>query len=577
MKMKEICLFAGVGGGALGGKLLGWETSAYVEWDLQCRKVLRARMADGTLHKAPIYNDVREFNGKEWKGNIDIITGGFPCQPFSFAGKQKGENDERNMWPATIKVLSETNADFALFENVRGLLAFPYFGKILSDINAAGYSASWMVINASDVGAMHMRPRLWIICLKNNKRRLERILEYGWGKLCETVMASSIVIADVSDKTKIRFPNAFFGIRCPEWPINGIMIDGLCFDLGINTFNNTSKYQTPTSSGMDYSFSLKSTLSHKFGVKGITDKAVMSQTHILLIEKMKKILINCLKKEGVVNDDDIKKIMSMSLSELRKAIKKRKEKIFSQENSILWKKIDINTEWLEWLMGWPIRHTSLEKNISVSLPTSSLFPWANGEFDIIRTIPIKPWVGAKNKDPFIIDQLRRIKQTGNGQVPLCVYVAWKVIEEWGNNIPDVISKSTKSMIMSVIKGKGILPERMLSAAFSAIGIEHKMNVSDVTGQPNIIVKINEKMVAIFIDGCFWHGCQDHYKKPKSNIKFWENKIAKNIKRDREVDEILSANGIIVKRVWEHDIKTKKMADAIVKKILVDIITEIKKK
>lgn len=89
MPMRELALFAGAGGGILGGKLLGWEVACAVEINPYCREVLRARQADGILNEFPIYEDVCAFNGFEWAGKIDIITGGFPCQDISTAGGGK--------------------------------------------------------------------------------------------------------------------------------------------------------------------------------------------------------------------------------------------------------------------------------------------------------------------------------------------------------------------------------------------------------------------------------------------------------------------------------------------------------
>jgi DNA (cytosine-5)-methyltransferase 1 len=93
--VNELALFAGAGGGLLATThLLKWRTVCYVEWDDYCISVLKQRIADGYLHDAPIWDDVRTFDGRPWAGCVDIVTAGFPCQPFSAAGKQQGEDDE---------------------------------------------------------------------------------------------------------------------------------------------------------------------------------------------------------------------------------------------------------------------------------------------------------------------------------------------------------------------------------------------------------------------------------------------------------------------------------------------------
>lgn len=163
--MNELCLFAGIGGGSLGTKLLGFETVCYVEKDSYCIDVLTTRIREGYLCDAPIWDDIKTFNGKPWRGLVDIITAGFPCQPFSVAGKQKAEGDDRNMWPDTIRVIREVRPGFCLLENVPGLLSesHGYFGQILRELSASGYNARWCVVSAADVGAPHLRKRLWVL------------------------------------------------------------------------------------------------------------------------------------------------------------------------------------------------------------------------------------------------------------------------------------------------------------------------------------------------------------------------------------------------------------------------------
>jgi DNA (cytosine-5)-methyltransferase 1 len=129
-KLTELSLFSGAGGGLLGTKILGWQTIGYVEKDKYCQNVLRARIRDGFLDDAPIFSDIRTFDGLQYRERVDIITAGFPCQPFSVAGRRKGSNDDRNMWPDTIRVIREVNPRMAFLENVPGLLGkHGYFGN----------------------------------------------------------------------------------------------------------------------------------------------------------------------------------------------------------------------------------------------------------------------------------------------------------------------------------------------------------------------------------------------------------------------------------------------------------------
>lgn len=158
-----MALFAGAGGGILAGKLLGWNLVCAVENNAHCQRVLAARMRDGSLPEAPIWDDIKTFDGNHWRGRVDVISAGFPCQPFSVAGRQQGDVDERNLWPETIRVVREVGPRYVFLENSSNLLTFGYFGRILADLAQSGYDARWDCLPASAVGANHERDRLWIV------------------------------------------------------------------------------------------------------------------------------------------------------------------------------------------------------------------------------------------------------------------------------------------------------------------------------------------------------------------------------------------------------------------------------
>lgn len=169
--MRELSLFTGAGGGLLGTHLLGWTPIGYVEINEYCQNVIRARIDDGILPVAPIFTDVREFvqsgAARQYRGFADVVTAGFPCQPFSVAGKQTGANDERNMWPETIECIRQVRPRYTMLENVPGLLNSGYFQRILGDLAESGYDARWRVLSAAELGAPHKRDRLWIAALDN--------------------------------------------------------------------------------------------------------------------------------------------------------------------------------------------------------------------------------------------------------------------------------------------------------------------------------------------------------------------------------------------------------------------------
>ena len=161
--MRELALFTGAGGGLLGTRLLGWRPVCAVEFDPYCQEVLMRRQEEGHLEAFPIWDDVRTFDGGPWRGAVDVVTGGFPCQPFSAAGKGLGIDDPRNMWPDTIRIIREVRPRYCLLENVPALLAHEYFGTIIGELQESGYCVRWKVISAAEMGAPHKRDRVWIV------------------------------------------------------------------------------------------------------------------------------------------------------------------------------------------------------------------------------------------------------------------------------------------------------------------------------------------------------------------------------------------------------------------------------
>ena len=167
--MRELSLFTGGGGGVYASKLLGHTIVGYVEYNEYCQKIIKQRIEDGIFDNAPIFGDIREFDATPYSGTVDLVSGGFPCQPFSVAGQKKGKDDERNMWPETIRVIKQIKPKEAFLENVPGLLSSGYFGTILNDLSEAGYDAKWITLSASDCGAPHKRERLWILAYSNTQ------------------------------------------------------------------------------------------------------------------------------------------------------------------------------------------------------------------------------------------------------------------------------------------------------------------------------------------------------------------------------------------------------------------------
>jgi DNA (cytosine-5)-methyltransferase 1 len=161
--LNELALFAGAGGGILGGHLLGWRTVCAVEWEQYPASVLCARQNDGLLPPFPIWDDVQTFDGKPWRGIVDVVSGGFPCTDISAAGKGAGIDGEASgMWREMARIIHEVRPRYVFVEN-SPMLTSRGLGRVLGDLAAMGFHAKWGVLGAADIGAPHQRDRIWIV------------------------------------------------------------------------------------------------------------------------------------------------------------------------------------------------------------------------------------------------------------------------------------------------------------------------------------------------------------------------------------------------------------------------------
>lgn len=174
---RELALFAGAGGGILGGLLLGHVPVCAVEIDSFCRRVLFARQRDWCLPPFAIWDDVRTFCGEPWRGFVDVISGGFPCQNISSAGDGQGLAGEKSgLWREFARIIGEVAPEFVFIENsphlrTRGL------DVVLSDLARMGFDAEWCVLGAANIGAPHQRDRMWILARNRSAcSRTERIV-----------------------------------------------------------------------------------------------------------------------------------------------------------------------------------------------------------------------------------------------------------------------------------------------------------------------------------------------------------------------------------------------------------------
>jgi DNA (cytosine-5)-methyltransferase 1 len=304
--MNELHLFAGAGGGILGSELLGHRTVCAVEIEEYPRKVLLQRQRDGILPWFPIWDDICTFDGTPWRGIVDIVAGGFPCQDISSAGKGAGIEGKRSgLWGQMVRVVREVRPRFVFVENSPMLTSRGLY-RVLGDLAEMGYDARWCVLGADDVGAPHRRKRIWILAYPQHSGRAEtenNREHTGIQPLCE---------------------------KKPEktWP-------------------------TPTCSWSQ----------GREGGSGAREKFTRHTGSYENTSKMVR---------------------------------------------------QLNPDWVEWLMGWPIGWTRTE-NINLDWRDWSVDPADTGEV---------PRVGTN-----IPDRAKRLKAIGNGQVPAVVATAWHILTE----------------------------------------------------------------------------------------------------------------------------------------------------
>lgn len=166
--LRELALFAGAGGGILGGHLLGWQTVCAVERELYPAAILAARQNEGVLSPFPIWDNVQTFDGKPWRGLVDVVSGGFPCQDISTAGKGAGiDGDRSGLWSEMCRIIGEVRPIYAFIENspalrTRGL------SRVIRDLSEIGYVSAWGCLSAGELGAEHVRNRMWVVASDSN-------------------------------------------------------------------------------------------------------------------------------------------------------------------------------------------------------------------------------------------------------------------------------------------------------------------------------------------------------------------------------------------------------------------------
>lgn len=163
-EFRGISLCAGVGGLDLGLHIAepGYRAVCYVERNGFAAATLVARMADASLAAAPVWDDLRSFDGRPWRGRVHIVTAGYPCQPFTLSGSRLGKDDPRHLWPDVARIIGEVQPEWCFFENVPGHLTLG-FQDVAADLQGLGYRVAACVVSAAEVGGSHLRERMFIL------------------------------------------------------------------------------------------------------------------------------------------------------------------------------------------------------------------------------------------------------------------------------------------------------------------------------------------------------------------------------------------------------------------------------
>ena len=165
MSIKVLDLFSGIGGFSLGLERAGMQTVAFCENDKFCQKVL-AKHWPGV----PIHNNIEELDGRKYRGTIQLVCGGAPCQPYSVAGEQRGKEDDRALWPEMFRIIREVEPSWVIFENVPGIINME-LDNCLSSMENSGFSCQSFVVPACAVDAKHRRDRVWVVADSSSSRQ----------------------------------------------------------------------------------------------------------------------------------------------------------------------------------------------------------------------------------------------------------------------------------------------------------------------------------------------------------------------------------------------------------------------
>lgn len=198
-------LFTGIGGFDLAAQWMGWTNLFQVEIDPFCNKILENNFPDAIRH-----TDICTFDGTPFRGRVDVVSGGFPCQPYSVAGQRRGAADDRALWPEMLRVLREIQPTWVLCENVAGIVPMA-LDSVCADLESIGYTCQAFVVPACAIGASHRRDRVWIVAHSDRERQqqprrtvpeVRRRTQYGSAEAAAHANCARCPKPDVSSEPK---------------------------------------------------------------------------------------------------------------------------------------------------------------------------------------------------------------------------------------------------------------------------------------------------------------------------------------------------------------------------------------
>lgn len=249
--MNHASLFSGIGGFDLAAEWMGWNNVFHCEWSPFCQRVLKYYWPN-----AKTYSNVKTTDFSIWRGHIDILTGGFPCQPYSHAGRRLGKNDERHLWPEMLRAIRQIKPTFVVGENVKGLVSWNegmVFDEVCADLEAEGYEVQTYIIPACGVGAPHRRERIFFIAYAEGNKNIGRGSGRLHTELTRAVIKGSITYANNPRNSTLRFgDNSQFEEKSKKWKYSLLKFNRFS-NKGIITNTNNKRLEGETGLGIQTS------------------------------------------------------------------------------------------------------------------------------------------------------------------------------------------------------------------------------------------------------------------------------------------------------------------------------------